>query len=119
MISLLSYILERMIKKMIKNLNQLKKVISKDIKLEIVGHCRPDYANDTRIVTLSNSQGFYSVSADPRSKINTANDGKGSVLWWSKAPFWSFENGLCSLYDSDKQKDNDHLIISFRVLEAA
>ncbi len=102
---------------MIQNLAQLKKNLKAGTILEITAHCRPDYVGQKRKITLANTQGFYSVIPDePQSKVSLANGGKGSVLWWSKAPFWSFENGCCSLYDSDKQHTEGHLIMSFHIL---
>ena len=102
---------------MIKSLSQLKKALKAGTKIKIVAHCREEYVGDLRKVTLANTQGFYSVNAERVDKTTTANNGKGSVLWWSNAPFWSFENGLCSVYNSDKQHDAEHLIMSFRVLD--
>lgn len=102
---------------MIQNLSQLKRRMKAGTDFEITAHCRPDYAGQKRRVTLSNTQGFYSViPGEPQSRVSLANGGKGSVLWWSKAPFWRFENGCCSLYDSDKEHTEGHLILSFRIL---
>ena len=78
---------------MIKNLSQLKNVLKAGTKFIIVAHCREEYVGDTRKVTLANTQGFYSINTKRVDKTTTANNGKGSVLWWSNAPFWSFENG--------------------------
>lgn len=102
---------------MIQNLSQLKRRMKAGTVFEIVGHCGPEFIGQKRQVTLSNTQGFYSVIPDePQSEISLANGGKGLVLWWSKARFWSFENGCCSLYDSDKEHTERHLIMSFRIL---
>ena len=102
---------------MIKNLSQLKKVLKAGTKFIIVAHCREEYVGDTRKVTFANTQGFYSINTEHVDKTTTANNGKGSVLWWSNASFWSFENGLCSVYTSNKQRDTEHLIMSFRILD--
>lgn len=102
---------------MVKNLSQLKKALKAGVKFKIVAHCREEYVGDLRKVTLANTQGFYSVNAKRMDNTTTANNGKGSVFWWSNAPFWSFENGLCSVYTSDKQHDSEHLIMSFRILD--
>ncbi len=102
---------------MIQNLSQLKRTLKAGTVFQITAHCRPDYAGQKREVTLANTQGFYSVIPDePQSKVSLANGGKGSVLWWSKSSFWSFEDGCCSLYSSDKQHTEDSLIMSFRIL---
>lgn len=102
---------------MIKNLNQLKKALKKGTCFEITKHCREEYIGQKRMVTLANTKGFYSIIPDePESKVTLANDGKGSLLWWSKAPFWNFENGVCSQYSSTEHTDNC-LIIAFRVEE--
>lgn len=102
---------------MIKNLSQLKKSLKAGTRFQITGHCRPECIGQLREVTVANTQGFYSILPDePDSKTSTCNGGKGSVLWWSKAPFWDFSDGICGLYDSDTNHTGDCLIISFRVL---
>lgn len=103
---------------MIKNLSQLKKALQKGTRLEIVHHCRPECIGMTKEVTLANTQGFYSIAPDCP-ELNKGNSGLGPVLWWSKAPFWGFENGVCSVYHSDKEHTQAQLIVSFRVLEEA
>ena len=102
---------------MIKNLNQLKKSLKKGTRLQIVTHCRPEWAGQLREITVANTQGFYSIIPDePDHKVSKGNDGKGSVLWWSNAPFWDFTDGVCSLYSSDTKRTEEYLIMSFRVL---
>lgn len=71
-------------------------------------------------MTLANTVGFYSVmDGQPEHKISRANNGLGSVLYWSKASFWKFQDGVCSLYANDTEQDERHLITAFRVLEDA
>ena len=103
---------------MVSYLSQLKRALKACPKLEIIGHCRKECVGEIRRVTLANTQGFYSViDGQPGHKASQANDGKGLVLWWSKAPFWSFENGICALYDSNTDHTEGHIIIAFRILE--
>lgn len=98
---------------MVNNLSQLKKALEACPRLEIVGHCRKECVGEIRRVTLANTQGFYSVvDGQPEHKISQANNGKGSVLWWSKAQFWHFkldtcnslENGVILLYNKIKSR---------------
>lgn len=101
---------------MIKNLSQLKKAMKPGVCFTIIAHCRPECVGEVRKVTISNTQGFYSiVPNDLQNKATFANNGKGSVLWWSKAPFWEFTDGLCSIYSSDKEHTERMLIMSFRL----
>lgn len=101
---------------MIQNLSQLKRTLKAGTIFRITAHCRPECAGQKRLVTHSNTQGFYSILPDePQSKTSLANGGKGSVLWWSKAPFWKFENGVCSIYTSEKHTEGS-LIMSFQIL---
>lgn len=103
---------------MIKNLSQLKKALKTKPRLEITGHCLKEYVGQIRRVTLANTVGFYSVmEGQPDHKISRANNGLGSVLYWSNAPFWRFQDGVCSVYNSDAEQDERHLIMAFRVLE--
>lgn len=103
---------------MIKNLAQLKRRFSAGTEFKIVGHCRPEAVGERRRVTAANTQGFYSIIPDDLdAKTSKANGGRGAVLWWSKAPFWSFENGVCAIYDSDREHTGEHLIMAFQVDE--
>lgn len=101
---------------MVKNLSQLKKILRKGTCFEIIAHCCPGYVGQKRKVTVANTQGFYSiVPEEPGCKVTLANNGKGSVLWWNKAPFWRFEDGICSCYSSDKEHTEKYLIMAFRI----
>ena len=103
---------------MIKNLSQLKKVMAGKPRIEITGHCLPEYVGQVRQVTLANTAAFYSSMYDqPDHKISRANNGLGSQMMWSKAPFWVFRDGICSIFDSDTEHDAKHLIMAFRVLD--
>ena len=104
----------------IRNLSQLKKCLKAGRKLEITGHCRPECIGQIRKITLANTQGFYSVvdGQPPDSKLNQGNGGKGPVLYWSNAPFWTFRDGVCGLY-SDRDHTDGNLIMAFRVLSEA
>lgn len=99
---------------MIKTLSQLKRTLKENMCLEITGHCREECVGEIRRVTKVNTQGFYSTVAAPANRVDPS---RNPVLWWSKAPFWSFENGICSIYNSDQHHTVQYLIMSFRVLE--
>lgn len=100
------------------NLSQLKRAMKCNPRFEITGHCREECVGEIRRVTLANTQGFYSVvDGQPEHRVSRANGGCGSVLWWSKAPFWHFQNGICALYDSDTAHEDGHLIMAFRILD--
>ncbi|GAA6269375.1 hypothetical protein [Enterocloster alcoholdehydrogenati] len=103
---------------MIKNLSQLKRELKEGTCFEITGHCRPECVGQKRKVTVTNTQGFYSMLPDePGSSINLANNGRGSVLWWGKSSFWEFKDGICSLFSSEREHTEKYLIISFRLKE--
>lgn len=102
---------------MIKNLNQLKKHIKADVRFEIVDHCKTDYIGQIRKATAVNGNCFYSIVAgQPGHESSLANNGKCIVCWWMQARFWSFDNGICSIYLSDTKQDKDNLIMSFKSL---
>lgn len=102
---------------MIQNLSQLKKALKQGSRFEITEHFRPECVGQIREITMTNSVGFYSKDAvDPENKINLANDGRGSILWWEKASHWNFQSGLCSFYVGAGQREENR-VISFRVLE--
>ena len=104
---------------MINNLAQLKRALKKDARLEIIRHFRAECVGQVRRVTVANTVCFYSVvDGQPDHKISRSNGGRGSVLYWSKAPFWTFQDGVCSLYN-DKGHEPKHLIMAFRVLDDA
>lgn len=105
---------------MANNLSQLKKALVEGADFEIVGHCRAECLGQRRRVNIANTAGFYSIIPDePESKVSLANYGKGSFLGWSKARFWKFEDGVCSLYDSDKEQTPERLIIAIKLKEGA
>ena len=79
---------------MIKNLNQLKKAMKGNPRFQIIAHCRKECVGEIRQVTQANTTGFYSaVAGDPEDWTRTANQGLGLILWWNRAPFWSFQDG--------------------------
>ena len=101
---------------MVKNLAQLKRTLVKGAEFEIVA-VRQECVGQRRRVNAADSTGFYSIIPDkPDSRETLANNGKGSYLGWSKAAFWRFENGICTLYDSDKSFTPDHMIISLKAV---
>ena len=103
---------------MVKNLNQLKKVMKGNPRFQIIAHCRKECIGEIRQVTQANTTGFYSaVAGDSEDWTRTANQGLGLILWWNRAPFWSFQDGVCSVYDSDTIHTEDHLIMAFRILD--
>ena len=51
---------------MVKNLNQLKKVMKGNPRFQIIAHCRKECVGEIRQVTQTNTAGFYSaVASDP------------------------------------------------------
>ena len=105
---------------MVKNLSQLKKTLQRGAQFRVIDHGRPECVGEERQVTYANSQGFYSVVPDnPNCRTSLANNGRGSVLWWSKAPFWEFQDGVCSLYASDTKREDNYLIMSLQVTKEA
>ncbi len=103
---------------MVKNLNQLKKAMKGNPRFQIVAHCRKECVGEIRQVTQASTAGFYSeATGESESWTHTANHGRGVILWWNTAPFWSFQDGVCSAYDSDTTHTEDHLIMAFRILD--
>lgn len=86
-------------------------------RLEVTGHCRPGCIGQLREVTWVNTQGVYTkILNPPDPRINAANDGRGSIMWWGAASTWSFEDGVCSSY-MNQTKTAETLIMAFRVLD--
>lgn len=104
--------------KVIKNLSQLKRALVKGAEFTIVKHCRPELIGERRQINVVNTTGFYSiVPGQPDNKATRANNGKGLWLGWSKAPFWTFDGTVCSLYSYEKERTDNNLIIAFQVEE--
>lgn len=102
---------------MIKNLAQLKRTLVKGTEFIITKHCRKECIGEHRYINVADTTGFYSiVPGEPEHKATQANGGKGSLLGWSKAAFWKFENGECTLYDSNTIFTPEHILISFKVV---
>ena len=103
---------------MVKNLSQLKRTLQTGAQFRVIDHGRPEYVGEEREVTYANTQGFYSiVPSNPNCRTSLANNGRGSVLWWSKAPFWEFKDGVCTLYLSDTKRTKEHMVMSLEVIE--
>lgn len=103
---------------MVKNLSQLKKSLKRGTDIEIIAHCRSEYAGQKRRIMQVNTQGFYSiVPGELENEVTLANDGKGNILWWEKASFWEFKNDICSVYCNDSEHTERYLIMSFRIIE--
>jgi len=102
---------------MINNLSQLKKQLITGTEYDIVGHCRPEFIGQRRKVNVADTTGIYTiVPGEPDSNVTLANNGKGSFLGWSKAPFWDFKaDGVCALYSSDKERTPEYLIVAIRM----
>lgn len=104
---------------MIKNLNQLKRALRPGIRLEITEHWNPACIGQQREITLVNTQGFYTKPVNPPDpKINAANEGRGSVIWWGPARAWEFEDGICKSY-TRSEHSAETLILAFRISEEA
>ena len=105
---------------MVKNLSQLKKTLRPGCRYKVINHARQECIGEEREVTYANTQQFYSiVPSDPNCRTSLANNGRGSVLWWSKAPFWEFKDGVCSLYASDTKREDNYLIMSLQITKEA
>ena len=105
---------------MVKNLSQLKRTLQTGAQFRVIDHGRPECVGEEREVTYANTQGFYSiVPNNPNCRTSLANNGRGSILWWSKAPFWEFQDGVCSLYASDTKREDNYLIMSLQVTKEA
>lgn len=103
---------------MIKNLNQLKHALRPGTRLEVTGHSLHGCVGQLREVTLVNTQGFYTKTLDPPNpRLNAANEGRGSILWWGPASTWAFEGGVCSSYTCSKNQTEETLIMAFRILD--
>lgn len=103
---------------MVKNLSQLKKSLKTGAQFRVIKHARQECVGEEREVTYANSQGFFSiVPGNPNCRTSLANNGRGSHNYWSKAPFWEFKDGVCSLYASDTRRTEECLIMSLEVME--
>ena len=100
---------------MIKNLSQLKKALVPGADFEVIDHWRPKYIGQRRKVNIANTQGIYSIiPEDPKSKVTTANCGRGTWLAWGKASDWEFDGDTATRYDSYGAEK--HINIKIKVL---
>ena len=105
---------------MIQNLSQLKKQLMPGTEFEILEHVRPEYVGQVRRVTTANTQGVYSIiPSAPDSHVSLANGGKGSVLYWSKAPYWEFDTSkdTCAVFIGRLEAKS--LVMRFRIIGAS
>ena len=103
---------------MVKNLSQLKRTLQTGAQFRVIDHGRPECVGEEREVTYANTQGFYSiVPNDTNCRTSLANNGRGSHMWWSSAPYWEFKDGVCTQYLSDTKRTKEHMVISLKVVE--
>lgn len=101
----------------IKNLAQLKRVLTVGAEFEITSHIRPENNGQLRRINYADTTGIYSIRPDaPDDKSTTlANGGRGSYLQWGKATEWDFANNLCTLYQKDAEHTPENVIMSFKI----
>ena len=86
----------------ITNLSKLKKAIAARQPFVIIRHyIHEEYTGQVREPNVIQTNGFYSVIlGDPSHEVSNYNQGRGSWLAYGKAADWTFENGVCKLFDS-------------------
>ncbi len=103
---------------MIQNMNQLKKTLKQGTRFRILEHSCSECIGEVREVTYANTQCCYSIVPDnPNARASLANNGRGSTLWWSKASCWDFEEGKCSQYLDDKNREEKYHVVTLQVME--
>ena len=90
----------------IKNLSQLKRAINAGTPFVILKHyIKPEFEGQIRKPSVVQTNGFYSViHGDPEHPVSKFNEGKGSWLAYGNASGWSFEDGVCKLFDIKKER---------------
>ena len=102
----------------IKTLNQLKKVVRREMKLVITAHRQPGYVGKRWYVNDIQTGGFSCAADGVAERLMTGTNGWGSnLVQWRRAAFWSFENGVCKVFDSAKEHTKRHLLMAFRIIE--
>ena len=88
---------------MVKNLAQLKRVISAKNNFRIVEHfIKPEFSGQVRTPNVIQTNGFYSVeTGKPDSPVSTANGGRGYWLDYGKASDWTFDGDRATLRKRD------------------
>ena len=76
----------------VKNLSQLKKAFESGHDFLIIEHfVRPEYTGQTRTITKTQTNAFYSaIKGDPDHKCSKANNGLGVFCEYGKAASWTF-----------------------------
>lgn len=104
---------------MIQNLAQLKRALKKGAEFQIVDHRCREYIGQHRKVNVANTVGIYSIVPDePNNKVTLANDGRGFFLGWPRASLLTFKDGICSLYDNEKEHTDEHCVLAIKVMES-
>ena len=100
----------------IKNLAQLKRLLTVGAEFEITSAFRPEVVNQLRKVNYADTTGIYSIRPDaPDDRVTLANNGRGSYLAWGKSADWSFENGYCTAYNKDSEHTPENVIYTLKV----
>ena len=102
---------------MVKNLNQLKRVLKPGAGFQIVEHWKTEFIGQIREVCHVQRNGFHSkVWGDPYHPVSIANDGRGYMLWWKSAKHWEFHDGICTFYNNKDIHTPEYRVYSFRLV---
>ena len=97
---------------------QILRIMQENPKIEITAHRHPEYVGQVRRITMSNSEGFYSViDGQPEHEVSRRNRGKGSYtgIWSSK--HLSLKNDICTVFNHSKKPEEKELFLAFRIIE--
>ena len=97
---------------------QILRIMQENPKIEITAHRHPEYVGKIRRITISNSEGFYSVvEGQPEHELSRRNRGKGSYtgMWSSK--HLALNNDICTVFNHSKKPEEKELFLAFRIIE--
>jgi hypothetical protein len=81
-------------------------------RFEILQHCKTENTGQIRVVSYTDTTGFYSkVENEPAHKLSVANGGKGSFCDFGKSSQWVFGETVRTIDHSG------NIIIEFKILE--
>lgn len=99
----------------IENLAQLKRALQPGTQFRVLRHAHESMVGLVKQVNIKQSDSVYvQLAGQPDHPSSTCNGGRGSWMPFSKAPFYTFNDGVVTLYSTPG--DENTVIYAFEVL---
>ena len=97
---------------------QILRIMQENPKIEITAHRHPEYVGQLRRITMSNSDGFYSViDGQLEHEVSRRHRGKGSYTYIGNSRFSKLDGDICTVYRRTREPEGKELLLAFRIID--